>query len=109
MDHMLMKVKLERTDPCAHLAPSAARRGAPGALHSRARHELVSAVRQGCGLSARHEAQGPHPPGPQAAQVRKKICYVGYNGNMRLMPCHFTTICDVFTGFNYNILYYKYN
>lgn len=39
-------------------------------LHCSSRHELVPAVCAGRGLPARHEAQGPHPPGPQTSKVR---------------------------------------
>lgn len=42
-------------------------------LHCSSRHELVPAVCAGSGLPARHEAKGPHPPGPQASKVRPRL------------------------------------
>lgn len=51
-------------------SPSAAQCRASAPLHGLPRHELVSAVCWGRGLSARHEAEGLNSPGPQTTKVR---------------------------------------
>lgn len=48
---------------------SAARSRTPPLLHGLPRHELVLTVFPGGVLSSRHEAQSPHPQGPQTTKV----------------------------------------